>query len=171
MRRWSWVLPLIGVVVVSAIPFVRYAQKSRSESEAAEVLRAVHVAQEGFRNASSGSYATALESLLQPCPEATFTPPSADSIASLRAAGYDVELRMAEGATTAPADCHGRPTTSNYYASTAPRTVDSPGQQAFAMTASGRIYVFFDGVAPVERDMAPGGLATPLESVPNFKIP
>ena len=39
------------------------------------------------------------------------------------------------------------------------------------MTATGRIYVFFDGVAPLERDMAAGGLATPLESVPTFKIP
>jgi hypothetical protein len=39
------------------------------------------------------------------------------------------------------------------------------------MTGTGRIFVFFDGVAPLESDMRPEGLATPLESVPAFKIP
>jgi hypothetical protein len=39
------------------------------------------------------------------------------------------------------------------------------------MTATGNIYVFFDGVAPLERDMTATGLATPVESVPAFKIP
>jgi hypothetical protein len=172
MRRWSWVLPAIGVLVVGAIPFVRYAQKSRIESATAQLLREVHVAQEGFRNAGNGSgYATALESLLQPCPGATTMPLTATAIASIRAAGYELNVRPAEGAVPSLADCHGRPTTSNYYASMAPRSIESPGQQAYALTATGTIYVFFDGVAPLERDMAPGGLATPLESVPTFKIP
>jgi hypothetical protein len=84
---------------------------------------------------------------------------------------YEVKVRAAEGATPLPPDCHGRPTTSDYYASAVPTSAAAAGQQAFAMTATGRIFVFFDGIAPLERDMTPSGLATPLESVPTFKIP
>ena len=48
--------------------------------------------------------------------------------------------------------------------------------EAITTTLSGsngarRVYVFVDGVAPREADMAPGGLATPLEAMPSFRIP
>jgi hypothetical protein len=62
-------------------------------------------------------------------------------------------------------------TVSDYYAAAAPRSVQTAGQQAFAMLAAGRIYVFFDGIAPLERDMTPDGLAVPLDALRTFKIP
>jgi hypothetical protein len=31
--------------------------------------------------------------------------------------------------------------------------------------------VFFDGIAPLESDMAAGGLAVPLDTLEQFKIP
>jgi hypothetical protein len=96
---------------------------------------------------------------------------SGAEIRSLERRGYATQLRAAEGATTLAVDCHGRAMVSNYYISAVPRSVDSPGQRAFAATAAGRIFVFFDGVAPLESDMAPTGLATPLETLSTFKIP
>jgi hypothetical protein len=60
---------------------------------------------------------------------------------------------------------------SDYYASAEPGSSRPPAHQAFAVTSAGRVFVFFDGIAPRERDMAPGGTATPLEQVPALKIP
>jgi hypothetical protein len=59
---------------------------------------------------------------------------------------------------------------SDYYSAAQPIT-PLDGRQAFAMTARARIYVFFDGIAPRESDMRPGGLAVPLDTVERFKIP
>ena len=167
MPRWTWLLPAVGIVTVVAVPFVRLAQKSRSETNALEVLQALHAAQTEFRRVHNGlGYATTIESL-RPCPDGR----AGVSVDARAAAGYEVKVRAAEGATALPLDCHGRPTASDYYASAAPTSVESAGQQAFAMTGAGRVYVFFDGIAPIERDMAADGLATPLEAVPSFKIP
>ena len=168
MPRWTWVLPALGVVVVGAVPFVRYAQKGRSEAAIVDVLRALHAAQAEFRQSGNGTgYAITIESL-RSCTDQRTVSLGMDARAVPE---YEVKVRAAEGATPLPPDCHGRPTTSDYYASAVPTSVAAAGKQAFAMTATGRIFVFFDGIAPLERDMAPSGLATPLESVPTLKIP
>lgn len=67
-------------------------------------------------------------------------------------------------------DCHGRATSSDFYAAVAPRSA-LDGRQAMAMLSWGRIYVFFDGIAPLESDMGPRGLAVPLDRLESFKIP
>jgi hypothetical protein len=88
------------------------------------------------------------------------------------AAGYEVTIRPAASAESRGVDCHGRPTASDYYAAAQPRSPEILAKQAFGTTASGgQIFVFFDGVAPLETDMGPDGLATPLEAVESFKIP
>jgi hypothetical protein len=74
------------------------------------------------------------------------------------------------GAISGALDCHGRPLSSDYYAALSPSD-GTVGQQAFAITGTGRIFVFFDGIAPVERDMTADGLATPIEALDTFKIP
>jgi hypothetical protein len=86
--------------------------------------------------------------------------------------GFDVSLRPAQGASTASADCHGQATTTDFYAALQPASVAAAPRRAYAVTGlSGRVFVFFDGVAPLEADMAPGGLATPLDTLGTFRIP
>jgi hypothetical protein len=93
-------------------------------------------------------------------------------IGRARNQGFHVVLRAAEGAGAAAADCHGRPTTTDFYAALEPVSAESAPRRAYAVTGSAaRVFVFFDGLAPLERDMAPGGLATPLESLGVFRIP
>jgi hypothetical protein len=67
-------------------------------------------------------------------------------------------------------DCHGRQLTSDYYVAAEPAN-EFTGLLAFAATSRGRVYVFFDGIAPAERDMDAGGLAVPLDTLDTFKIP
>lgn len=162
----------MGAVAVAALPLIRYVQKTTAEAAAAGFLQRVHLAQQTFRSDQSGTgYAASLDSLTLPCPGAARSMLTGDEIRSLERRGYAAHLRAAEGATTLAVDCHGRAMVSNYYISAVPRSVDSPGQQAFAATAAGRIFVFFDGVAPLESDMGSTGLATPLETLSTFKIP
>lgn len=170
-RTLLWAMPLAGILAVVAVPVVRSVQKSRAESIAAEFLQHVRAAQRTFTGSTDMRYASSLESLTAPCPAASMPILGASALSALTAAGYDARVRAAEGAVPRGSDCHGRPTVSDYYAAAFPRAVGSAGQQAFATTAAGRIFVFFDGIAPLERDMHPNGLATPLESLDAFRIP
>jgi hypothetical protein len=165
-------VPLVGAVVVAALPLIRYVKKTTAEAAAADFLHHVQVAQQTFRSTQPGAgYASSLDSLTRPCPGAAQAMLIGDEIRLLEQSGYAAQLRAAAGATSSAVDCHGRAIVSDYYAAVAPRSVDSPGQQALAATAAGGIFVFFDGIAPLESDMTPRGLATPLEALRTFKIP
>jgi hypothetical protein len=170
MKPFAWVLPLAGIIVVGSVPLVRYAQKSAAEDHAARVLRQLHQAQEAFRAGSGGAFASDWESLAAPC-GATSPSPLTGAVAALADDGYRILLRAAAGAAPAGADCHGRPLVSDYYLAAYPGVPGAAGQRAFAMRGDGRIYLFYDGVAPLERDMGEGGLATPLDQADEFKIP
>ena len=170
-RGWLLGVPMLGIVVATLIPFVRHAQQTRAESAASAFLGRVHAGQQAFRvSHGNAGYASALDSLTMPCRGGNEVPIRASDVAALERAAYDAILRPAQLAVSAAKDCHGRPLVSDYYAAVSPRSVQSPGRQAFAVTATGRIFVFFDGIAPLERDMA-GGLATPLDALDTFKIP
>lgn len=171
-RALIWAIPLAGAAIVAALPVVRYIQKESAESAASDFLRRVHDAQQSFRSSQSGAgYAASFASLTTPCPGGGRAVFMADEIGALQGRGYDAQLRAARGATPVALDCHGHQTVSDYYAAAAPRSVEVAGQQAFGVTGAGRIFVFFDGIAPLESDMEPSGLATPLEAVSTFKIP
>jgi type II secretory pathway pseudopilin PulG len=138
-----------------------------AEDAAAETLSAIREAQRVFRRATGG-YATDLASLTRGCPS--------QAVAMLREPlataeyEYRVVLRASSRAMEAGSDCHGKPTASDFYAAVSPGQPWA-GRQAMAVTSRGRIYVFFDGIAPVERDMDTGGLAVPLDALDTFKIP
>ena len=132
-------------------------------------MAAIRRAQTAFRTANGTGFATDLESLQRPCPghEALkVAVPASDAVG-----GYAMTLRGAKGGRDVGVDCHGRPTTSDYYAAVAPAPGRSDGRRAYAMTSQGPVFVFFDGIAPTEADMAPGGLATPLDTLDTFRIP
>jgi hypothetical protein len=161
-------LALLGIVMTVALTIFSYARMRQAERGAAATLVSVRDAQRAFRSRPGhGGYATALASLVTPCPgDARAMLDPRQSVAR----DYTVVLRAAHDAKAIGADCHGRPMAADYYASAQPSSA-LDGRQAFAMTARARIYVFFDGIAPREADMGGGGLAVPLETVDRFKIP
>jgi type II secretory pathway pseudopilin PulG len=157
--------------ILAAISIQVWAQFRMRDAEhiAAETLKKIVEAQHAFRKAGGrGGYATDLHSLTQPCPNDTSAPHL--TLAGPEAYDYRVVVRAAEGATVTGTDCHGRPTVSEFYASLQPAH-GWAGRQALAATSWGRIYVFFDGLPPVERDMSARGLAVPLDTLDTFKIP
>jgi hypothetical protein len=163
---------VLGIVIVTGSPLVNYIRREQAEAAAAGFLGKLRTAQEAFRATGGGGYASELVSLISPCVGQTAPPLRPEDVSGVAAAGYEVTIRPAAVSESSGVDCHGRPTASDYYAAVQPRSPEILAQEAFGTTASaGRIFVFFDGVAPLEPDMGPGGLATPLDDVDSFKIP
>lgn len=169
--RWVvWGIPALGIAIGVAIPLMRHVERERAEGLAADFLHSLHAAQQEFRTGPAGGYAASFESLTTACPGQgpALTPHALDQLARV---GYAPLLRPAGAAQAGRPDCHGRPTVTDYYAAAAPMSTAAAGRQAFAMLAAGRIFVFFDGVAPLEPDMTGEGLAVPLDSLRTFTIP
>jgi hypothetical protein len=171
VRFWLRTLPLVATLVVVLIPVVRYAAKMYAEAAGRRFVEDVQLAQEAFLRAGGhGAYATDLRSLTTAC-EGHDAALSADAPRALDGLGYAIQLRAAEGAAAGRSDCHGRPTATDYYVGVQPAANDTAAQQAVAATGRSGMFVFFDGIAPLERDMAPGGLATPAKDLRAFQIP
>lgn len=171
MANWRVALPIIGAAVMAALPLWRYADRQRAESAAQSLVRQVQTAQDAFRNGGGrGAYATRLESLVEPCPGTSTALVSADRLQDVMS-DYEAHLRAARGVELTGTDCHGRPVASSYYLALQPRAAETPAQQAFAVVTGGPLFVFFDGIAPQEADMAAGGLATRADALQTFKIP
>src|SRR5687768_3521205 len=117
MRQWIW--PVFGVIVGAALPFLWHIQTLQREHGAEQALHVVRAAQAAFRAAGGGGgFATDLASLQTPC--AGLPPLEPAAPASDAVAGYVITLRIARGSTPAGVDCHGRPTSADYYAAAAP---------------------------------------------------
>ncbi len=158
----------IGTTGVVLVPVFTYARMDRAEHVASERLIALREAQRAFRRAGgAGGYATDLASLTTPCPGES---PPALPADTQTTHDYIFVLRAARNARDVGLDCHGRATATDFYAAATPGN-ELAGREAMAMTSWGRIYVFFDGIAPLESDMAAGGLAVPLDTLEQFKIP
>jgi hypothetical protein len=158
---------MAGIAGTISVPVHMYVQMDAAERAAATLLERIADAQRDFRDRNDRrGYATALASLTTPCP--------GDERSALElhepVSPYEVTLRAADRAVSRGTDCHGRPVASDFYAAAWPTSAVA-GRQAFAVTARGRIYVFFDGIAPRESDFAFGGLAVPLDAIETFKIP
>ena len=162
-------LAVIGIVTAVSIQVRAQFRMRHAERVAAASLKAIVEAERVFRKAGGrGGYAIDFQSLTQPCPGERAA--ALSSLPPFSAYEYRVVLRAAEGASVTGTDCHGRPAASDFYAALQP-VHGWAGRQAFASSSWGRIYVFFDGLPPVERDMAAGGLAVPLDALDTFKIP
>lgn len=158
-----------GVAAAVTVPASSSYRMTKAERAAADTLTAIADAQRAFRRGGGrGGYAIDLASLTRPCPGDAQA--ALDHHEQIATNDYVVVLRAARDASSAGADCHGRPTATDFYAAARPADAWS-GRQAMATTARGRIYVFFDGIAPLERDMEAVGLAVPLDRLDTFKIP
>lgn len=161
-------IPVAGALIAASLPLIWHAHIVRRERAALDLVQRIQQVQEQFRaGGGRGGYATGVESLITPCPGERAAP--AES--RLESGGYEVTVRPAEAARATGVDCHGRPTTSAYYVSAAPRTAGVDGRRAYAAVAGSDVFVFFDGLAPAEIDMQTGGMATPASILGSFKIP
>ena len=164
-------VPLLGILLVGSIPFVRYAQKNAAEATVTEALGRLHRAQQSFQTRTGSGYASDVASLITACPGQSTSALDPTVVRDVDRADYRMTLRGAQDATSIGTDCHGRALVSDYYAAVQPRRSTTAGERAYALTSIGRIFLFYDGMPPLERDMVSGGLATPLESAAAFKIP
>jgi hypothetical protein len=168
VREWIMVFPVVGTMVTASVPVTQHVTRQRHEQAAVDIMRQVHAAQLAFRQ-RWGGYATDVASLTTPCPSSAPVL-SAAQVSYLEERGYALELRAAQGARDAGRDCRGRAVVDDYYLAAAPSSAYEVAQKAFGGRADGRLFVFFDGIAPRETDMS-AGLATPLDAVEAFKIP
>ena len=155
---------LIGWVVAGHVA------RLRVEAIGVGFVTELHDAQFAFR-AAAGGFASHLDSLTARCPDGGGPWLGAATLDRLAEAGYRVTLRSREGARTLGSDCHGRPFVEDYYVGLEPGGSRQAALRAYGSNSARRVYVFVDGVAPREADMEPGGLATPLEAMPTFRIP
>ena len=168
MRLLAIALPVLGTLAVLSLPFLRHAEKVRRDAVVIEALADIRAAQDALF-ARTGGYATDLETLSGPCGAAAGVP-WRDPEARLAEVEFVLVLRAAADTASAGPVCAGRALAHDYYVAAAPASARNLSQQAFAARADGRVFVFYDGVAPRESDMA-SGLATPLEAVGTFRIP
>jgi hypothetical protein len=170
MHRVRWGLPLAIVVVAVGWVIAGHVERVRAQNMATSFLARLHQSQAAFR-AAAGGFAASVGSLTEACPGGGGPWLDAAELDGLDDAGYEVRLRARAGARTVGPDCHGQPLADDYYVAVQPVSARASGLHAYGSTGDRRIYVFVDGVAPAERDMAPGGLATPLEDLATFRIP
>lgn len=165
--RVDTVAAAIGLIAAVSYPLITRQTALTREARAVEWLGAIADAQARFR-AENGGYSATLASLTEGCsgrPAALRATPTNGVLVD---AGHEISLHRAKGAGDGAIDCHGRVTTTDFYASARPIVAGQDGARGLAMTSAGRVFVFVDGVPPAEADIA-GGLAMPLDDM--SKIP
>jgi hypothetical protein len=166
MKWLALLVPLVGAMLAVGTPLWRYGERQRNERAAIDAVTAVQAAQQQFYSRYA-AYATSLASLVTPCDGERSAPAA---LADLDPEGYRIEVRGAMGAGEKPRDCHGRATATDYYVAVVPTSPSTPSQTAFAARSDGRVFLFYDGIAPREADMS-SGLPTPLAERETFTIP
>jgi hypothetical protein len=133
-----------------------------NEAAAIGSLRAIVAAESAYASScGQNRYAPSLTTLGAPAPGAAQGFLSADlAVPAPRKDGYRFTLAAGVGSATAPADCHGTPTVTGYYAAAEPLEFASTGARAFAVDTAGMIWQVPAAAAPSEPFSAP---ATPIQ--------
>ena len=143
------VIAIIGILAAVAVPLLLRARMSSNEASAIGSMRTLITAQADFR-ALSGGYADDLATLGTPCPGSTLPFISLDLGANdIVKSGYRFRAVAGMGSFAGPADCHGNPTQSLFYATAVPTSLTA-GQRAFATNTASLVWQSIDGVAPAE---------------------
>lgn len=156
------VVAIIGIIAAIAVPGLLRARIAGNESSAIGSLRAINSAQADFNGLNRG-YALSLTHLGTVCaPQITIPFISGDlSDADLvTKSGYDIELleSVDPAAAVGPPDVCGTDTTTGYYATAVPDTVNTTGNRAFATDTAMALWQDVDGAAgaPVQPFAAAG---------------
>ncbi len=155
---------IIGVLATVTIPSLLRAKMSGNEVSAIGSLRTINTAEAAYSDvAASGSYATRLSVLTQPCPGGSQGFLSTEFAADpSQKSGYVIVLDPGSAAPAQP-DCNGVNTRRGYYLTGAPITTNRTGVRSFATSSAGAIFFSASGGPPTEAEIGPGGGATPIQ--------
>ena len=147
------VVAIIGIIAAIAIPGLLRARMSGNEASAIGSMRAIASGEAVYSSsAASGGYAATMTRLGFLCPNSTAPFLSADLTvaASVIKSGYTITMPAAAGAAAGPLDCNAVVSTTAYYATAVPLTLNSTGTRSFATNAQGTIFYNNTAVAPLE---------------------
>jgi prepilin-type N-terminal cleavage/methylation domain-containing protein len=147
------VVALIGIIAAFATPRLLRARMTANETSAIASIRAVASAEIAFSaSCGSGAYAVDLPTLgvAPPGTAHAFLSAELTGSASPQKSGYNYWLVPGRGSGAGPSDCHGNPTATRFYASTAPASFGISGRRSFAVTANKTIWQTYTAGAPTE---------------------
>ena len=143
---------IIAVITAVAATGLLRSKAAANETSAIASMRAISSAQKAFNIACGrGAFATSLVVLGAPVIAGDTGFISADLANAVfpMKSGYRFGIAAGAGSTAGPADCHGGPTISAFYAFGTPLSLVS-GSRSFAVTANGAIWQLGGGIAPTE---------------------
>lgn len=144
---------VLAIVAAIAIPGLLRARMSANETAATNRLRVLTSAQVMFSaDCGRGGFAMTFDQLNA----------AAGGGADLGGAvpGYELRLTQGAGAEAGAVDCHGKPTTTRYYATAWPTTFGSTGARSFATNEASAIWQTLTDSPPSEPFGPP---ATPVQ--------
>ena len=147
------IVTIVSILAAIAVPGLLRARMTGNEASAIASLKVVSSAQIAYAvSCGFGSYAPTYVVLGTPPVPGSPAYISEDLGRSVtpKKSGYDYTLGAGLGATAAPNDCHAGPTTSTYYASATPMSVNTTGTRSFAVNPSSAIWYRLGGTAPTE---------------------
>jgi prepilin-type N-terminal cleavage/methylation domain-containing protein len=160
------VVAIIGIIAAIAVPGLLRARMSGNEASAIGSMRSINSAEATYSaSAAQGGYAIDLPVLAVPCGNGTQPFLSADLTGAnpTDKSGYTVELADGAGAGAGPNDCNGTASSTAYYATAIPITVDVTGVRAFGTDQGGTVWQDADGSGPPAQPFAVAGDVTPIQ--------
>jgi type IV pilus assembly protein PilA len=148
------------IIVIGAaflVPGLLRARMTANETSAMTTLRAISVAQVAYASTCGhDAFAASLPVLAKPSKDGDgpFLDQSLAGTAP-QVHGYVVTMAAGAGATAGPADCHGAPTVTAFYATAVPMTWGTTGTRSFAINADGTVWMTTSAAAPSEPFGAP----------------
>jgi hypothetical protein len=159
------VAPVIGLLLAIGVPLAEHVARERNTRTVIALVQEAMALQAAFQG-RAGGYASGGAALAAACASGS----EAFGLVQARAAaaGYRVAVCPSAQAHLVGNACDGTPLISAYLVTAEP-VVPGVGR-AVTGVSDGGVFVFYDGVAPTEHDIA-RGLPTPLDRLNAFRIP
>ena len=142
-----FICAVIGLLAAIAVPTVFRSKLAANETAAIGTLRTVHTAQLTYTlTCGFGLYASSLPDL----GGEGFLPPDLTAAPIPQKSGYKYEMLPGETGASGLVDCHGAPTSLDYYVTAVPIGVNTTGVRGFASNQGSAIWQDSTGVAPIE---------------------
>ena len=145
-------IAIVGVVAVLAATGLWRSQAAANEAHAVAAMQITAQAQKAYAIACGGGAFATSYLVLRAAPPGSnagfISPDLARDTAPLKS-GYRFALAPGAGSTAGPADCHGDPTVTAFFASAEPLSILS-GARSFAVAADGTVWHRSGGRAPTQ---------------------
>ena len=149
------------VVVIGAailVPGLLRARMTANETSAITSLKAIATAQVTYAaTCGRGSFAASLPVLGRPVTdgEPGLLGQTLTGTGAPQAHGYSITMAAGARAVAGPADCHGTPTVTNFYAAAQPVAFGTTGTRSFAIDMENTVWMLTGPAAPLEPFASP----------------